>query len=329
MDLAWDLARSLADGRFHSGQELAAAFGVTRSTIWNAANALRERGLEIQAVRGRGYRLPAPLDWLDEAAIADMLGPAARLVSAVRILRETDSTNSRLMASPAPPPGRAEVCLAEYQTGGRGRRGRRWLSPPGAGVWLSVAWQFSRPPDNLSALGLVAGLAVREGLADLGIGETRLKWPNDLVVGGQKLGGVLVEMRAEGNGPCLAVVGVGVNYRLPSGLPAEVRRQGGIAPTDLRAVAEDQPPSRNAVAAAIVASLVGRLDTVGRTGVGDIREAWRAADAIEGSQVRVEEGGRQTTGRAVGIDPDGALRIECEGTVRRVTAGDVSVRPER
>jgi len=329
VELAWGLARRLADGRFHSGQSLAAEFAVTRSTVWNALKTLRDRGLEVHAVRGKGYRLPMSLDWLDEGRIRAALDAAGRYVASLRVLQEAESTNTCLMTSPPPPSGQASVCLAEYQTGGRGRRGRRWLSPPGAGVWLSVAWQFERPPDNLSALGLVAGLAARGALAGLGVPDVLLKWPNDLVVRGQKLGGVLVEMRAEGNGPCLVVIGVGVNHRLPSALAEAVRRSGGLVPVDLASVCDGAPPARNDLAAALVAALVVRLDSVGREGAGDVRAEWRRADAIAGRQVVVETGERSISGRAVGIDADGALRVEHGGGILRVTAGDVSVRPER
>jgi BirA family biotin operon repressor/biotin-[acetyl-CoA-carboxylase] ligase len=321
------LARRRADGRFHSGQALAEEFGNTRSSVWNALKRLRDRGLEVHAVRGKGYRLPAAIDWLEEAEIRRALGVAGRYVAAIQVLEETDSTNSRLLALPPPPAGKARVCLAEYQTEGRGRRGRQWLSPPGAGIWLSLAWQFDRPPDNLSALSLVAGLAARTGMVELGIPGVLLKWPNDLVVGDAKLGGVLVEMRAEGNGPCLVVIGLGVNHRLPSGLPAKIANAGGLAPVDLTRACGAQPPPRNAVAAALVSALAARLDEMGRRGTGNIQAEWQHADAIAGRQVTVEERGRQISGRAVGIDVDGALRIDQGGGIVRITAGDVSVRP--
>jgi len=323
------LARRLADGRFHSGQALAEEFGITRSSVWNALKRLRDRGLEVQAVRGKGYRLAAALDWLEEEDIRHALGPAGRYVAAIQVLGETDSTNSRLLALPPPPAGKARVCLAEYQTQGRGRRGRQWLSPPGAGIWLSLAWHFDRPPENLSALGLVAGLAARHGLTGLGVPGVLLKWPNDLVVGDEKLGGVLVEIRAEGNGPCLVVIGVGVNHRLPSRLVAEVDRSGGLTPVDLARICAGEPPSRNSAAAALISALAARLDSLGRGGAMEVQVEWQQADAIAGRRVIVDNGGRQISGRAVGIDADGALRIDQGGGILRVTAGDVSVRPER
>lgn len=328
MDLAWRLARRLADGCFHSGESLAAEFCVTRATVWNALQTMRDRGLEIHAVRGKGYRLPAALDWLDEERIATGLPTALRDRVAVQVLPEADSTNARLLAAPPPAPGRAAVCLAEYQSGGRGRRGRRWLSPPGAGIYLSLAWQFDRPPANLSALSIVAGLAIREALLGLGARGLMIKWPNDLVVDGGKLGGLLVELRAEGNGPCHAVIGVGINYRLPAALAEEVERTGGIVPVDLTTVCEGEPPDRNIAAGAMVAHMMARLDRLTVEDVTRLCADWKEADALGGRMVIVEIGERRVSGCAAGIESDGALRLERSGEMLRVTAGDVKVRPE-
>jgi BirA family biotin operon repressor/biotin-[acetyl-CoA-carboxylase] ligase len=331
MDLAWRLARRLGDGRFRSGVTLAGELGVSRATIWNAARRLRDLGLVVHSVRGRGYRLADPVDWLDVDRIRRGLdADTSSLVAAIEVHEQIDSTNARLLAATPPPSGRALACLAEFQTSGRGRRGRRWISPPGAGIWLSLAWLFDRPPAGFSTLGLVAGLAVRDALRGLGMDGIMIKWPNDLVAGDRKLGGVLVELRAEGNGPSLAVLGVGVNYRLPPGTAVEIEETDGLQPTDLVdvSVAAD-PPDRNAVVSAMLAALVGRVEAFGRDGPGDLVREWCDADALAGRRVTVDLGDEQVTGRAIGIDEDGALRLEHESGTMRVTAGDVSVRAER
>lgn len=331
MDLAWRLARKLGDGRFRSGVTLAGELGVSRASVWNASQRLRELGLEVHSVRGRGYRLAQPIDWLDVGKIRrDLPDGASDLLAAIEVHEEIDSTNARLLAAGSPPEGRALACLAEFQQSGRGRRGRRWLSPPGSGVCLSVAWQFDRPPLRFASLGLVVGLAVRGALKELGVSRAMLKWPNDLVVEDRKLGGVLVEMRAEGNGPSLAVVGVGVNYRLGQDVDAAVVESGGLPPTDLAAaIGEDDTPDRNTVASAMLSALVRRIEAFGREGPGDLAGEWRDADALAGRAVSVDLGGERVTGLAAGIDDDGALRVERESGTMRVTAGDVSVRAEK
>ena len=203
------------------------------------------------------------------------------------------------------------------------------MSPPATGVCLSVAWQFDRQPPKFASLGLVAGLAVRDALKRLGVAAIMIKWPNDLVIEDRKLGGVLVEMRAEGNGPALAVVGVGINFRLPEGADREIRETGGLPATDLAAACGDTILlDRNTVASAILSALVPALERFGREGPSDLVAAWRDADALVGRQVAVELGQQSVTGRAVGIDTDGSLRVEHEGETMRITAGDVSVRTE-
>jgi len=327
MQLDWRLARRLSGGEFASGQVLAREFGVSRSAIWSSVRSLEQKGLSVQAVRGRGYRLPAAVEWLTESAIRDAIPAEQRGdVAGLELLFETGSTNQRLMSAPPPRPGQALVCLAEYQTQGRGRRGRRWLMPPAAGICLSVAWQFERPPIALSALGPAAGLAARRALLDLGFDRTGLKWPNDLMWQDAKLGGVLVELRAEGHGPTHVVIGVGINDRLSPGLAQAIVETGGQAPMDLAAMAGEQRPGRNRVAGAIIGRLVELLAECTRHGVDRMCRDWTEADVLAGREVRVLLGDRELVGVARGIASDGALLVETRDGVRRLTAGDVSVR---
>ena len=326
MELAWRLARRLGDGRFHSGQTLASELGVSRSTVWNALQGLRDRGLLIHAVRRKGYRLPEPVSWLAEDRVSAAVPGPLRERVAIEVLPETDSTNNRLLTLPPPAPGSARVCLAEYQSVGRGRRGRRWWCPPGAGICLSLAWQFDRPPPDLSALSVVAGLAVRESLLSIGFEEVMIKWPNDLVAEGRKLGGLLVELRAEGNGPCHVVIGIGVNHRLPVSLESKIRQEGGLVPIDLVSICRAGPPDRNEVAGRLIGDLMERLNRFAVEGARALVADWRSADALNGRLITVDAAGRRLSGRAAGIDRDGALRVELDGRVERITAGDVSVR---
>lgn len=327
MELDWRLARRLSGRGFVSGQVLAREFGVSRSAIWSAVRSLEEKGLSVQAVRGRGYRLPAAVEWLTESAVRAAIPPDRRdAVAGLELLFKTGSTNQRLMSAPPPSPGQALACLAEYQTHGRGRRGRRWLMPPAAGICLSVAWQFERPPIALSAMGPAAGLAVRRALVDLGFDLTGLKWPNDLTWQDAKLGGVLVELKAEGHGPTHVVIGVGINDRLSPGLVEAIVETGGQPPTDLAAMAGEQRPGRNRVAGAIIGRLVELLAASARHGVDRMCRDWPEADVLAGREVRVLLGDRELAGVARGIAADGALLVETGDGVRRLTAGDVSVR---
>lgn len=328
--LRWRVARALADGRFHSGQKLADAFGVSRTMIWRAVRELEALGLEIHSVTGKGYRLPVPLEWLDPAALRDAVPAAPRdRLGAVTVLEETDSTNRQLLAAGPPAPGRMAVCIAEYQHGGRGRRGRHWFSPPGAGVWLSVSWLFERQPAQISALGLAAGLAARRALVEAGVPGVALKWPNDLVAGERKLGGVLAELRAESNGPAFVVLGVGVNWNMPPALRVAIAAGGGLPVTDvaeLCAAAGQTPPGRTALAAALTGAFASLLADYAASGFEPWRREWAAADALAGRFVRVESGAGELKGTARGIDADGALLVETGSCLKRVIAGEVSVR---
>ena len=329
MRFAWKVAEALADGDFQSGQTLAEHFGVSRTVIWRAVHALESTGLEIHSVKSRGYRLSAPVEWLDEDSIRRAVAEDAPLARRdLMVMSETDSTNQRMLEKRPPPIGEMRVCCADYQSGGRGRRGRRWLSPPGAGLYLSAAWLFERQPRQLTALGLGAGLAVRRALLANGVPEVGLKWPNDLTVGGRKLGGVLVELRAEGNGPAFVVVGVGVNCRIAPVMREGIEAGGGLPVTDLAEVCGDEMPGRNVLAGSIIGELGRLLRDYEADGFEPWRAEWESADALVGKFVRVEVGDGEMNGTARGIDPEGALLVETGSCLKRVIAGDVSVREQ-
>jgi BirA family transcriptional regulator, biotin operon repressor / biotin---[acetyl-CoA-carboxylase] ligase len=189
---------ALADGRFHSGEELARELGVSRSAIWKAAAVLRELGATLHAVRNRGYRLALVREALDAAAVREHLGRDVREhVTHIEVAWSLPSTNTWLLERPNPAPGTSEVCLAEYQSAGRGRRGRIWLAPPGAALCFSLSWTFREVPADFGSLSLCLGVCALRVLKSLGVAGVALKWPNDLLSGDRKLGGVLIELRAE------------------------------------------------------------------------------------------------------------------------------------
>lgn len=315
----------LADGEFHSGEQLAESLGVTRSAIWKAVEALRDLGATLHAVRNRGYRLRSGSDALDPKRIATLLPPTVRgHVRSVETAWTVDSTNSVLLARQNPTFGTCEVMLAEYQTAGRGRRGRAWLAPPGGSICLSLSWVFREVPQDLGALGLVIGVCSLRALRESGLEETRLKWPNDILVDGQKLGGILIELRAESAGPASVVIGIGLNVALGANVLQAVG-ETGVAATDLL-TAGVQHPSRNAIAAALVTHLVRGLLVFESEGLKPFADEWRAADALRGRQIDVHTLEGVARGLARGIDLHGALVVETPQGVRRFISGDVTVR---
>jgi BirA family biotin operon repressor/biotin-[acetyl-CoA-carboxylase] ligase len=315
----------LADGQLRSGEWLARELNVSRAAVWKGVQRLRALGVEVQALPRRGYRLPQPVELLDAQRIGAELG--AQRMAQLRTLElkfEVDSTNTRLLAAAPPPLGQAYACLSELQHAGRGRRGRRWIAPFGAGVALSVAWTFSDGAGALAALSLGVGVAVARALARAGARGVTLKWPNDIWLRDRKLGGVLIELRAEASGPAHVVIGVGVNVDLPAAARREIEA-GGVR---VAAVADAcaATPSRNLVAGAILDELLSMLGQFEREGFAAFRAAWTALDALSGRPARVLLGDSVVSGTARGVDQEGALLLDTGDRVQRFVSGEASLR---
>ncbi|MGC8522337.1 MAG: biotin--[acetyl-CoA-carboxylase] ligase [Steroidobacteraceae bacterium] len=314
----------LADGRFHSGEALAEALGVSRGAVWKAVRALRDLGATVHAVPNRGYRLPQAGEPLAVEQILSRLPEGARgAVRHLQTLWQTDSTNSVLLGRPNPPFGQSDVVLAEHQSAGRGRRGRAWLAPPGGAICLSLSWSFREVPPDLGALSLAVGVCVLRALRDTGL-AAQLKWPNDILVQRHKLGGILIELRAESAGPACVVIGIGLNAALGDALLRQIAALG-LPATDLASAGVTV--SRNVLAAALVAQVLQGLQDFERNALRPFIDEWRAADALRGAQVDVQGAAGTVHGIARGIDLHGALLIETMQGVRRFISGEVTVRP--
>jgi len=309
-----------------SGDALADAGGQTRAAVWKRIDALRAAGIAIEARPGRGYALAQPLELLDADAIRAALPTAVRpSLRSLEVAWTVDSTNTRLLERPAPAEG-ADVLLAERQTGGRGRRGRQWASPLAANLYLSLSRGFGGGLARLPGLSLVAGVATAEALHALGFDGVRLKWPNDLVVvdgaGLRKLGGLLVEGGGEHAGPVRAVLGLGLNVRMPDAYAAAI----GQPWTDLATLAGAAPVSRNTVVATLLAHWLPALAEFDAHGLEGFLPRYAAVDALAGRTVGIEAAGATRTGIALGLAPDGALRVRFDDGEQRVHSGEVSVR---
>jgi BirA family transcriptional regulator, biotin operon repressor / biotin---[acetyl-CoA-carboxylase] ligase len=318
------LLRLLADGARHSGEELAAALSISRAAVWKRLQQLEEWGIPLEAMPGSGYRLETPIDLLDAGTIRNHLPEAAReRLRNLEVHASLESTSDRLLAESELPPGRFDACLAEFQSAGRGRRGRRWIAPFASGLCLSVNWHYRDAPAALSALSLAAGVAARRGLHRLGFPGLSLKWPNDIVHAGGKVGGILIDLRGEAAGPAYIVVGIGINVRLPA-LVRERLKGEGIDALDLASLGP--VPGRNEAAAVLIAELTAALVEFGGRGLAAFADEWQAADALAGQPVRVHQGDQHLDGFARGVDGDGALMLETGGVRRRILSGEVSVR---
>ena len=319
MEKMLELLGALRDGEPHAGTALAASLGVTRAAIWERVKRLQAMGVEVFAIRGKGYRLAQAFEFLEADNIRALASDAARLVlGGITVSPVTDSTNQRLLEAAQTQDIHAHAWLAEFQTAGRGRRGDRWLAPPGAAVCLSLGWRFDAPPRDLGALSLVVGIAVLRGLQALGAHGIGLKWPNDLLFAARKLAGILIEMRSEVGGPCTVVIGIGINVALGESLRAQIDQ-----PTASLEECCKRLPSRNAVAAAVISSLVDTLRIFAERGFEPFVPVWRVLDALAGRRISITLPDRSVEGIARGVDTNGLLQVEHDGRQEGFLAGHV------
>lgn len=318
-DRSHQLLQVLADGHFHSGETLAKAMGVTRAAVWKKVHALEKLGLAVFRVPGRGYRLADPLQLLDAQAIRAALPAATRArLAELTVLDQVGSTNSWLAERPGDP----AVCFAEFQSAGRGRRGRAWVSPFASNIYMSLGWSFAEWPQGFTALGMVAAIAAVRALNSLGVEGAGIKWPNDLVAGGRKLAGVLVDIQGEPPRATRAIVGVGLNVRMPAVAATEIDQPW----MDLATLTEGNPPERNRLAAALIDSLFTALDEFAHAGFAAFSADWQALDLVAGRAVALHSHQQTVTGVAAGVDEQGALLLRTAHGVKRFVSGDVSLR---
>ena len=246
----------------------------------------------------------------------------------LEVFQEIDSTNAYLLARPPPPPGGLALALAEYQTAGRGRRGRAWSMPFGAGVMLSMGWCFAQPPRDLSALTLACGVAARDALLSLGVDDIQLKWPNDLVWQQGKLGGILVEVTNDAEKSCYVVTGIGVNFALDETARSAIQPSWGRGVVDISQASHGRLKSRNQLAAALVNELQEVFANYAGSGFEPYRARWSAADIFAGRTVSATLPEGELVGRGAGVDLDGALLVLTATGTRRITAGEVRLKDE-
>lgn len=319
----------LASGEPVSGAALATHAGLSRGAIWKRIEALRSRGVPVQAHGRAGYCLPWPLQMLDAERIrAALPAQCVRSMGHLEVHGELDSTSSELQRRLTTADDLSMV-LAESQSAGRGRRGRGWLSPPGLNIYLSCLKRFEPGFSALSGLSLAIGVIVLRALEELGIPGAGLKWPNDVLAAcgpgvRGKLAGTLVELSGEPQGPCAAIVGIGLNLRLTPAL----HRQAGQPACDLASLSGGVPPDRNRVAAALVSALVRGLHQFESHGFAAFVDDYERHDLLRGESLQLSGALGQFDGLGAGIDARGALKVQLsDGSLRHIDSADVTVRP--
>lgn len=318
--LTFPILRLLSDGKFHSGEAIAQHFGISRASVWNALQHAESLGIEVFSVRGRGYKLPSAVTLLDEATIIQAISsqhPHMRL----EVHDHLPSTNSYLMQN-MQAHQHGTCVVANLQTQGRGRRGRSWQASLGASLTFSLLWRFQRGASALSGLSLVVGVALIRALHSLGIDKAKLKWPNDVLVKNEKLAGILIELQGDMEGASTAVIGVGINLKLPE----SVKQQIDQPSTDIASISPE-PINPNLLLASLLSHLHEVLTLFEQSGFSGFRDEWMQQHIYQQQPVRMlMPDGSEHHGIVIGIAADGSLLLETTSGEQRFISGEVSLR---
>ncbi|OAI93905.1 bifunctional biotin--[acetyl-CoA-carboxylase] ligase/biotin operon repressor BirA [Pseudomonas putida] len=306
----------LKDGRFHSGEALGAVLGVSRSAVWKQLQLLEsELNLTVYKVRGRGYRLAEPLLLLDAEKIASL---AVREPWPAVVLDDIDSTNAEALRLVAAGQAAPFLVLAERQSAGRGRRGRAWSSPFAQNLYYSLVLRVEGGMRQLEGLSLVVGLAVRQTLLALGVASAGLKWPNDVLVDNRKVAGILLELVGDPADVCHVVLGIGINVNMQS---ADIDQ----AWTSLH-LETGHMVDRNRLAALLGDNLRIYLERHHQEGFSALQSEWESAHLWQGRPVSLIAGSNSVDGVVLGVDHQGALRLDVDGIEKSFSGGELSLR---
>ena len=322
-DLQDKILNILKDGNFHSGESLGEQLGVSRTAVWKQLQKLEEMGLQVESVKGTGYRVATGFELLCRDSITAHLSSAdAQMPRQIEIFQTLDSTNKYVRERAEQSDYSASVVFAERQTSGRGRRGKTWVSPFAANIYMSILWEFEQGAQALEGLSLGIGVAVRRALAELGLDNVSLKWPNDIYIADKKLGGILLEMIGDPAGQCFVIIGVGINVSMPESTATDIDQPW----TDLRTESKE-PISRNKLAAVLVDNIFNLLDDFETVGFAGYRDEWQAADAFKGQQGTISTPRDSISGTVVGVDNSGAVQLRlADGKVQSFIGGELSLR---
>ena len=299
--------------------------GVSRTAIWKQLQKLESMGLQLESIKGRGYRFPRGFELLDDEHIRAGLDQSVReQLKALHVHQSLESTNKEaheLVQQQTDTAG-GTVIMSEYQAMGRGRRGKNWVSPFAANLYLSMIWDFDQGASALQGLSLAIGVAVSRALKQLKVEGVQLKWPNDIYINNKKLGGILLEMVGDPAGQCTVIIGIGMNHCMPEQSGQEIDQ----AWTDLSRVSS-HPVSRNGLAALIVNHCFDVLDDYQQKGFASYQDEWQAIDALKDTQAVVSTVNQSTIGTPLGVDEFGALKMKlASGEIKTFIGGELSLR---
>lgn len=310
--------KRMADGRYHSGEELGELLGVSRAAVWKVLKKFEQLGVSVLSIKGKGYCVDGGLDILD----INRISPQIPSTLQIKLFNQIDSTNTYLLRSRSP--SRA-VCIAESQTAGRGRRGRHWVTPFAKNICFSIAWQFEGGIAALEGLSLVVGVLVVRVLRRIGIDGIKLKWPNDILYRNKKLGGVLIEISGDPLGECMAVIGLGLNISVPDSSAAAIE-QPWINLNEIFFESNLSPVGRNELIASLLTEIAEALATYQHDRLLAYRDEWLTYAAYLGNLIQLDVGGVQYEGILKGINQAGAVIIQIDDLEHAFHGGEISLR---
>lgn len=311
------IIRVLSDGEFHSGEQLGETLGMSRAAVNQHIHTLRNWGLDIYTVTGKGYCLSAPVQLLDAEGIRAGLQGKGELT----VMPVIDSTNQYLMDRLNSLTS-GDTCIAEYQQAGRGRRGRQWFSPFGANLYMSMYWCLEQGPAAAMGLSLVVGIVIAEALQATGAGDVRVKWPNDIYLNDRKLAGILVELNGKTGDVAHIVIGAGINLMMCT-VDDSIVNQQWISLQEAGITID-----RNALTVNIINQLRSALTLFETEGLAPFTARWASLDNFIHRPVKLLIGEREVFGICQGIDSRGGLLLEQEGKVSSWVGGEISLRKQ-
>lgn len=312
-----NIIKRLAGGDFVSGEQLGKDFGISRAAIAKHIELISEMGLDVFRITGKGYQLSTPIELLCKSKITELIPDCHN----IEIHGEIDSTNSYLMRKIPLDVQDYQVCVAEFQKAGRGRRGRQWISPYGSNLYLSMYKYLEQGMSQAMGLSVVAALAVFDAIKCMYNHEVELKWPNDIYLKGKKLAGILIDLEGQPLESCHSVIGIGINLSMPDKSAAQVDQPW----SELKSIVGCSI-DRNQLVAQIIIELKKRLLQHSVSGLEEMLIDWHRHDIYFNKQIKIISGEKEVFGISRGIDNQGALLMEIDGTVSPVYGGEVSLR---
>ena len=324
-NLLFPVLNILSDGKFHSGEAIAKHFKVSRVSIWQAIAEAEKLGVEIFSVRGKGYSLSHPVQFIDEVKVKKAIGEMASWFN-IKVFDVLDSTNNFLMQEAPKGYPHASCVVANIQTSGKGRRGRQWQSSLGENLTFSFLWRFTKGAAALSGLSLAVGTSLIRSLKKINVNQALLKWPNDILVkddeGYKKLAGILIELQGDMDGQCAAIIGIGINLKLSKNQLAKIDQPAiGINQCI------DNEVDTNEFLGIIIKDLTDVLAKFESNNFEYFKDEWQSYDAFQDQFISISLGdGGIISGKEHGVNDMGALEVITEDGIKTFSSGEVSIR---